>query len=282
MNVFNIIKSNIYDPSFYKSLKEKPINYSIKYFFSLIVVLVLLSTIITSLRILPEVNSVLDTIKSKVVEYYPADLEISIKDGVASTNVAEPYFVVSPDSLKKTSNTPTRILPYNMLVIDTENDFSLATFRNDSTFALLTKDSLIYEDNRTGKVTIMPLRGVPDMTITADSISGFVEKIRPFVQVLIFFIPLLMFFGGIAAKSFFLIYMFFGGFVVWCIAKVKKVDLGYWKAYQVAIHASTLSIIANWMAYQLGMFPISCLFTILLAVIAGVNLKSSSAEPSVA
>src|SRR6185369_13916449 len=123
MKIISKIKSSICDPAYYKELNEKTIGYSFKYFFSLIFLLSLLSTIIFSVIYVPKAKSFLDSLGPKMISYYPAELEIKIKNGVATSNVTEPYMIKIPDELKKTPTSGNDSSNYeNLLVVDTTHD----------------------------------------------------------------------------------------------------------------------------------------------------------------
>lgn len=272
MNFFKKIGLSIYSPTFYRELLDKPLKYSIKYFFGLILLSSLVSTIFWSATLLPGLNSFIRSVKGDVVKYYPEGLEVTIKSGKASTNVTEPYYVKGPqkEGLSPANQGTNEV--ENILVIDTTHDFSLTEFDEHKTMFLLTRDAIVSK-NDNGKISIEPLSKVPDMTITRDAVSRWMDKIVPFLKVLPFLLPILILIGIYLSNIFTLVYFLLAALLVWICLKIKKVSGGYKKAYQITIHAYTFSLIA---ILVLGFFGVTLPFlvpTALLLIIALINVK---------
>ena len=130
--LLHLIRASIHNPEFYKGLLSRKISWSFKYFFSFILILAVVSTAVFGWRAVPAVNSFLNNLAPTILEYYPDELEIVIKDGEASSNVAEPYVIKLPAELM--SNAPESAPPNEPL--DAENDVENALVIN-------TKSSLI-------------------------------------------------------------------------------------------------------------------------------------------
>ena len=78
MKLFKEIKKSIYGPAYYKSLIEKPLSYSIKYFLKVTACLAVFSAVVLLFSILPTVHSFLTSASERIVNYYPSDLKILI------------------------------------------------------------------------------------------------------------------------------------------------------------------------------------------------------------
>jgi hypothetical protein len=281
MNFFKKVGSSIYSPVFYRELLDKPLKSSIRYFFTLILLLSLVFTAVISVTLIPNLHSFFSSLGTKVVAYYPEELQVTIKDGVASTNVIEPYFLQIPEELKDSNGvSEDSFRPENLLVIDTQHDFNLTRFTDQSTFALLTEDSLIYKDEN-GKVTIQSLKEIPDVVITKDAVSRWMTSLTPFLKVLPLLLPIVFFVVGFVVSTFKLIYFFVAALLVWLVASIKKVKITYKKAYQITIHAFTLPLLLDVVLKIFGGSSIFFLPTILLLVIVALNLKKPQ-EVSVA
>lgn len=107
----------------------------------------------------------------------PGDLEIRIKDGAASTNVQEPYYVyVSPEMFKGTvledkKNTAT--VKTRLLAIDTKA--RAEDFKRYQAAALLTERSIVYYND--GDMKIYPLRNTSNAVINKEIVQKGVAKL---------------------------------------------------------------------------------------------------------
>ena len=99
MEFFKNIKNSIYNPEYYSNLLNKPFSYSLKYFLLFSFIIALLLTVDSSFSALPKIKSFLDVAGKKTIQYYPDELQITIKNGKTSTNVNEPYFIKTPPGI---------------------------------------------------------------------------------------------------------------------------------------------------------------------------------------
>lgn len=284
MKLFENIKSSIYNPAYYSELLAKPFSYSFKYFLSLTALLALVGTIFISFSVLPEMNAFINNANSKVLQYYPDNLEITAKGGKISTNVPEPYFIKMPAEFKsgqKTEPEFRKSVPIeemdNLLVIDTKSPLTIELFKDYKTAALLGRDSLVfYKEN--GAVNIQPLDEMPDGVMTKAKFSSLLSGLMPYLKVLPYvLVPIVFIALFIGLNIGYLIYLIFGAFVIWIASKIKKADISYGKSYQLGIHAITLGLILEstvfWFYPNLDF---SFLFTILMLVIFWINFKPLS------
>lgn len=291
MEFLNNIKSSIYNPDYYKEILNKPFSYSLRYFLSLVAIIALISTITFSFLTLPMINKFINETAPKALNYYPDNLEITVKSGKVSSNVVEPYFIKLPSEIKsevqgskdystKTSPDLTKI--DNLLVIDTASPLTVNLFQNYKTLVLLSGDSVAYYDNNAIKIQSLDqsINGV----VNKAKFSEVLDKIMPYLKVSPFLLlPIVFIFSFIGFIIGNLIYLIFGAFVIWLMFKIIKKNLEYGKAYQIGLHAITLGVILEfsvfWFFPQLE-FPF--LFTFFMLVVVWMNFKSFlSAEDNV-
>ena len=272
-SIVSTVKSSIYDPAFYHSLLEKPFRFSLRYFFSLVVVLALVSAITVSISAVPAANSFFSTLGPKAISYYPEGLELTFKDGVASSNVEEPFVVALPEDIASSHGSAREHQDIKqLLVIDTKDTFDLAAFKGFSTLVLLNRDTLTYQDNH-GEVRIQPLKNVPNTKITKSLVASLVSKVEPVLRTLTIALPFIIFFGMFLFYTATLVTLLFEALLVWGLAKIKKLSIGYGKAYQISLHAVTLSLfVGTVLMLLLPGFNIPFLFTILLVFVTWFNL----------
>jgi hypothetical protein len=277
MEFLKNIQRSIYDPEFYRALLAKPFSYSLKYFalFSLLIALV--ATIYLSLSVLPKINDFLENVSPTVLNYFPDDLEVTIKGGLASTNAPEPYFLEMPFGVPEDIEMRPDVHGYeieNLLVIDTRSDEStLKEFKSYNTVILLNRKTLMYYDDN--QVAIQSLAEVPDFKLDREVVFSLLAKVVPYFR-LVGPLFVVFVFGGYFSYVFIgrMFYLIFAALLVWIIAKLKKINIGYQKSYQLGLHLLTASLL-----YQiifgliLGISESSLLFIGLFVVLTAINLR---------
>lgn len=265
------IKQSVYGPEFYKELPAKPFSFSFKYFYKLVLVLSIVLAAHSSFKIIPDINSFLKTVNSEILNNYPKELVLNIKNGEASSNVAEPYFVRLPEDLRKIESKGS-FRPENFIVIDTKNKFTEETFKKYNTLFLFTKTNMAYiKDN--GVISIQPLNIFSDRTIDYAFAASIAEKLSFLTKFIWVLGPILIFIGFIVQFSAYLFYLLFGALIIWLIYKVGKIPVGYKKSYQTGLHIITFQILFS-VASIVFDFSIQIPFFALIVfiIIAVINL----------
>jgi Protein of unknown function (DUF1189) len=138
-------------------------------FFLSILILSLLSVIIPAITIYTQGFVLAQNFETQtrtlIERLVPEELEIRIKDGVASTNVQEPYYItVSPDDFKGTfleDKERTSTYDQRLLAIDTKG--RAEDFERYQSAALLTERSFVYYDD--GNIEVQSLREMDDLVL---------------------------------------------------------------------------------------------------------------------
>lgn len=276
MNFIKKVKSSVYDPEFYKEIKNKSFGFVWGYFTLLVLVLSVVLSLVYSVQILPTFNNVGEKIRSNILSKYPAELEVKFKNGEVSTNVSEPYFVkLSENDFIELKNKPEYAGIENALVIDTKKSVGLSDFEKYKTLVWLAKDSIVIKQD--GKVTIQDLgKNSPfELTISKANLETWLEKFSPIIKVAKFVLPVAIFIGYFIAYHFLLLYFLLVAFLVFILGKIMKLGLGYKDAYKVTVFASTLSILLKailWGVLRYSHLPF--VFTLITLVIVYVNFKN--------
>jgi len=273
MNIFIKIKNAIYNPEYYKEVIEKPFSYSLKYLLVFALLFALVFAIVATIKFIPLAN-MLSEKAPQLANYFPQELTITIKDGKASTNVVEPYFIKTPQEYKekgdKKLNTPEID---NLIVIDTKNKFDLDTFKSYKTFALLNEENIIYLDKE-NKISITSLSKVDSFSLNREVISGFVNAAKPFFVILypaVFVGTYIIGYMSIILK---MVYLLFGALLIWLVAKVKGIKLGYKKSYIAGMQLITGAVIITSILGAISpKLTFTFFFSILLVALALLNLK---------
>lgn len=260
----------MYNPAFYGGvIKKQPFSFSLQYFYSLVLALAFIVTLILSFTFVPAVVSFMNALGPNVVSRYPGDLVITLSRGEVSISKPEPYIFPMPAELKISQDSKQK---ENLFVIDTKTPFTLDIFNSYHTYALITKNNFIFFDDK-GGIRIESLASAPDITVDKASIQEKLALIRPYLKIIGPFLVVGLFFLFIIVASAYLVYLLFGALCIWLIAWFMGLHVGYKKSYQVGLHAVTVpglaAIILN------VVFPgwqVPFLFTILLLLTAAINL----------
>jgi len=262
---------------------KKPFSYSLKYFLALTGLLALIATILFSFETLPGIIDFVSGLESKVLGYYPSELEITIKNGKVTTNVEEPYFIKMPEEFKSASNDsenkPAETAPNpeemeNLLVIDTKSPLTVDLFKSYKTAALLGHDSLIYYKD-SGVVNVQSLSKASDVVINKTQVSSVLSEFMPYIKALPIILVPIVFIGVLIGSILgYLVYLIFGALIIWILAMIKNKKLSYSKAYQIGLHAITLGVILESVVFRF--YPnleYPFLFTIIMLAVVWINLK---------
>ena len=265
MSFFNKVKNSTYSPEYYRELMTQPFSYSLKYFFLLTLVFMVLFTLRFSVLYLPEINKTLGSVGATIIDRYPQELEVNVKDGIVSTNVEEPYYIKIPDAQKADFGGSESDIE-NFIVIDTKNEPSIDSLDKYKTFVLVTKNYIVAKEDN-GKITMNSLKEMPDISINKNSVIQFTEKYSPYLKFLIPILILFVFIGSFFLVAFELVYLLIAALFIWLIASVKGAGIGYKKSYQLGIHLITLPLLIT-VIFQIGFL----LFTTAVLILAAVNI----------
>jgi hypothetical protein len=138
-------------------------------------------TIFIYTKIIPVGKNLGYNLKNFIQQSVPNNAIVTIKNGVASTNLAEPYFISVDKSIfeqllsGEVNPESWGISKIRILTVDT--NASAEDFELYQSLALLTKSSLVYYNDN--KISISPLRNIRDLTISRSEI---IDKIDLFNQ----------------------------------------------------------------------------------------------------
>ena len=272
MKFFQKIRDSIYNPAFYKNLPKTKLESALSYFFILIVVLSFIQTVLLAFPVFTFVVGLQKTELPKLVQSFPANLQVKITNGIVTTNAKEPYFISTPPS----DNTS---MPYkNILVIDTKDPYSSKEFTNFDTMALLTKDSIFYKQDQSGVIRSYPLSHAKNLIIDRQHLTQVLNKYSPLLKFTIPVILVIIFLFLTLTYLIRFIYLFFLALIIFVFSKLIKPDLTYNESYLVGLHTLTLGLLAEVLiniTYPLIHFHgIPFMVTIISVVIYLVNFKT--------
>ena len=162
MKFLKTIRSSVYDLQFYAKIKKQTLGGAVKYFAQLMFTLACFSSIVPivfGVGLLTWNQSAVNNFRTQVVQTFPADLSIEVKNGEVNTNVDEPYAIALPESLKNefTSSDATATPPHNLIVINTHKAIELNDFAMQDTIVIVGKNEIGVFDAEKNKVNIQSL-----------------------------------------------------------------------------------------------------------------------------
>ena len=269
--ILETFKNSFYNPAFYRNIAEVSWKGAFRTYFKFTFFLSIVFAIVSGILLVPQgVSFVRESAPTLVKKYFPAELVVTVKGGEASVNVPVPYIIpMNPGADSAFKDTTLK----NVIVIDTEHDFNQKMFDEYQTFALLTKHELVTQST-SGQLAIQQLRVTPSMTISQDSLLGWVEKIR---SSLVYVVPL-----GLIATVFitflgftlYLIPLFLFALIPFFLAWIKKNPLSYGNAYKMSLYAILPGLVLKDILNAAGFFvvPASLNLLMFLLVIA-LNMR---------
>lgn len=252
--------------SYYHDIVKAKFSFSFKYFVLFNFLLGIFSTIAITMTISPPLNRFVSRFKNRARSLYPADLQIEIKQGELSTNVAEPFHVPIPFELF--TEVPPAISDQKqqyLLTIDTQAN--IEDFSKSQSVILLTKDNLAVVDENNG-FRVYPLKDAQNFSLNKKVVDQMLDKILPLVD---YALPVLT----LTILSFFILFWPVGKLVgllwlsllVLMISKLMKLSLSYRKIYQIGLHALTLPVLIQYLLTALKINPPVLFFNSLLYIL---------------
>jgi len=278
------IRSSVYDPDFYRGLIDTSVWSAVRYYLWIAFFIAVILSLSTTAFLGPRLLTFVDESEDVARGLYPAELVVTVKSGTAASNVAEPYRVPMPKELDELFATREYFTgnkiraPTNFAVINTNKEANIKEFYQMDTFILVAKDGLMVDQDVGTKPKVQFDEYGTDIVMTHtlyQSILDGVYRLRQYLPVAI----LAVFFGG-----FFLwgvlhfVYFIFAGLLIYLLLRARSLSATFGNSYKIAIHASTLPILANFILTFATMNPatlarVPFLFTIILLLVVWVNTR---------
>ncbi len=281
-----ILRESFYGPTRYARVAKGTALAGVKYaFFAATIGVVSFGTM---LLIGVFAFSGVDLSRDAIDRVYPEGLEITIKDGVASTNQAEPILVRTDDMITAFNLPPNLrrvegVSTYeHMLVIDTTRTLTLDDVEAYNAWSVL-GSTAIYTHDDEGGISVQPLRGTSDDVITEAAAIDMLESIRP---IIVWGVPFVIITIGLFFVLFFGIFLLAlaapASLVVKLIARFQGFTVSYSGAYAVSLLAMvavcTVGTIFGLLHINLPFIVDVILFCAL--VIANLKPRATSPEAS--
>jgi hypothetical protein len=253
----------------------------------LAVIITIQPSIFLITKVYPVVSDLENRITALVDEIYPDELEIQIQNGIATTNVTEPYYLVVREQTLNSllslqiedQNTVSKV---RLLAIDTKG--KAEEFEQYQTLTLLTETSLVYYSD--DKINIQSLREIENLTINKEIIIGMISEfnknfnISNFLNILAFIVPLLIFLGILIFHFYIFIFL---SVAVYIMVRINQIETGFKTTYRYTVAVAFIPmVIWNIVSFvpiiESNLQTVRTLLIIIILVIAYFGIKKLKAE----
>lgn len=202
-----------------------------------------------------------------MVETYPKELKLTLKEGKITTNVKEPYFIDLAED-KKASIEPFK----HFIALSTKGNPE--DIKNLDSLFLLTSDNLIFSEGTvSGNYRVVSLANtlskIPNgvsmdkslFTSILDKFSPYAIKILPGIIIGISLLILILYplLRGTFGFIFEAVFLLPAALVLFIGAKIAKRKLSFAKMYQMSLHGATIPITLSFIFGFSGLYPYTSL-----------------------
>lgn len=268
MQLFKTVSSSIYYPGFYSHIRKGRIEDVVKTFLIMGVVGIGFSLLGVFALVVPFAFS---NPTAKLEQAFLDNLVVSFASSTLSINQPQPLYI----------NNPFTDDPKYLAVFDTENTLDEDP-KDISTLAILKKEYVMLRsaDERSERESYDDLGATTTLTIQKSDISAFTQALRPYVAPMILIgaicvVVLGSVFGAIAWVFFHALYLLIPALLLYVFGKIRDEKGSYKEMYLVAAYASIPVAIISFAMLLLSIPRIDFAYTLLLIVVALVNLHGA-------
>ena len=250
-----VFVNSLYKPLYYKHVLKSSIWFSLKYLFFLSFLIFFIQILTLVVFIIPKIGSLpelVDNAYTRVFDFYPSELEVTIDEGILSTNQKNPYYIEIPEMSEDEDFD-------HFITVDT--NANIEDYSVYKTTILVTDSSFIYPDNQSSyavtSVSDLEWSGV----FTSKDYQKIVKELEPAFEAVPKYAPVVLLALFVLVPpivSIFivlghLIFLLFMSLILWFVSIIMKVELSYQQIYHLGIHSLTVPIIIT---SVLGIFGI--------------------------
>lgn len=278
MNIFKTIVESIYNPEFYASQKDAPASKPWKYAALILGFTSLAGTIVFVYTfIFPGLKLLSPAGVDDIAKTYPAELVVTIKNGMASSNVKEPYAIDIPKSWSS-METPSSTIQH-LIVLDTATTTAMSSFDSYKSFAVVTKDTLISRKNHSGTLEINRFPRDMNEVITRDTISTWLTQLAKILKGAMPFLVLGILIGHYVLSFIAtIVIVALCALIVFIVEKVRGRAISYGQTFLLGFYAFTAAEIIG-MLFKVANLPLPWyVYFAILLVSYLINLTAIPAE----
>lgn len=251
--------NSLFDISFYKTLVNKSLRYSIRYLHLLIMVIMYIYTAFVVVPLYIQGRNIPQYISAGykfINEIYPEGLVLTLKNGSLRSNVDEPFYIDS----SKTSDSITSF--QHLIAIDTKNTYS--ELNNYHSFIIVNKNNIhimTSHDSQKKDYQTFSLKEIDGYYVInkemyqkmSDSIKPYASYIPLYYYIgLSLFLVLFPIIGSVIYLFGTIVYLLFFSFVFFLIFNVFRIyHYSFRSIFHVSLHAISVSLVLQSIQYWL-------------------------------
>lgn len=282
-------QSSLFDFAYYRQVLNLDLAISFKYLATLLILVSFINGLAFSIILsshLPQIPDFVAKAKSAILNFYPLELILTIKNGELSTNVNEPYYIDPPEIIS-IFNARTEQAVAHFLTIDTQS--KIEDFASYKTVILVTKKAIAVSRGD-GKYETKSFSDIDPknsgITIDQTKYSSTIGQLLPYLDylkkatIVLIIIALVLWppIGGTLYLLGKLLYLLPLAFAFYLLFKGSGL-LNFKKIYQLGLHALTWPIVINLVADLFG-FNFSYFYSLffiiwLYIIIARITMPDS-------
>jgi hypothetical protein len=264
------IKNNILNREYYEEVLTKPLSSSFRYYVKMSLWLTLIYTAFISIAFLPGFIDISRGLISDMVQSYPVDLKVHLRNGEASINLPEPLIIPLSANEKDIFKYAKKMGALeNLMVIDTRSKFDLNEFGNYRSVFVLKKDSIAGLGSD-GEVKVSSIKvSSTGVIISGLEIKDIGDKLQKAILVFAPFAVLVIYLLGVLYFIMTLGYLLVIALFTWLLFYTANRKVEFKQAFAVSLHACTFALVVNFFIFILYPslsinFPFVVTFTLLI------------------
>ncbi len=232
------IQNSFYNPVFYREHRESGVGKPLR---ALTVISALWALALSVMAFVAIQAFLQNDVLDRIADIYPEELVITIENGEASANVAQPYYIPMPPVIASSST------PEYLAIIDTRPEVTVNELLGETAAIYLTQKTLVFINKyEAGTDPSQPqvshqyvnVASIPNQTIDSDTAEELVGIARPIVNAIGWAAPFVIFIILLAVAVLgYLFVALFGALIVWLLARIKGIQFTYGTSYVTALFA---------------------------------------------
>jgi len=215
-----------------------------------------------------------------ITNLFPDELVLTVKDGIFSTNVNEPYAIAVPQEWR----TADEATPRNFLVINTKKPIEIQDFVQAETVIIISETSFGFRNPQSNELRIFDFDKkdwIEPASLDKNQFAEFVSYTANIIWwILVIGCIALPFIVYLVLWVSYLVYLVFGALIVWGGAKWRGHQITYGDAYVAGMYLLPIPFAYEFLSsYGQGLAGnIIFAFSILLFVMTLVNFRKVAPE----
>lgn len=282
----HIFVKSLTSVDYYKDVLSSGLKFSLNYFITLSAISIVITATAGALRIAPTTANFVNDLTTQATQAFPQDLVIKVENGTWEINRPQPFIVAMPKDLvnlakeTSTAEVPAPKIPQNLAIFNKTG--TVEDIKKLDALMLVNEKNIITQD-QDGNIQTQPLENLKTINLDKPAFDKAMAKAKELGGLIPVIIGLIIAVGSvIGAFIRAVIYLSFGGLVIWLISRATRLKWSFKQAYKVGLHTITAPLIIETLFSVLGISIASDYWFFLINVaLAGLVSYTLSRQPQV-